>query len=252
MRYKWLVVLGVMAVLGFAVATLPASLVAGRVEKYGVSASSWTGSIWSGAARDLSVRGKVLGSARWSVSPWALLSARVAGHGTLSPDGGNAAANFSVSPSGQAELSNLNVDIPLASLAAFPGLVPQGWTGRVQGRFDALTLAKGWPVSARGTIDIVDIVAPPPRGGAMGGYRIAFPDPSPPGDADGALHALVTEIDGPLAVLGHLRLASDRSYELQGYVSRKGTASTALDRAIEMLGPPDSSGRREFGLSGTY
>jgi len=242
----------VLAVLGFAVATLPASIVAGRVEKYGVHASSWTGSIWSGAASDLSLRGRPLGSARWSVSPRSLLSARLSGHGTLAQDGGQAAADFSLATGSRAELRNVILDLPFDTLAAFPGVVPKGWSGRVQGRIDTLTLQKGWPVAARGMIDIVDVAAPPPRGGAVGGYRIEFPDPSAASGSGDALQGLVTDVDGPLTVLGHLRLASDRSYELQGYVSRKGTASTALDRAIEMLGPPDASGRRPFGLSGTF
>jgi general secretion pathway protein N len=250
-RTKWIVVLGVIAVLGFAIATLPASMLAGRVEKHGVSASSWNGSIWSGSARDLAFRGRSLGTARWSISPWSLLSARLTGHGALSQDDGNVEADFSLSFAGRADLANVNIDLPLDS-PAFQRLAPRGWTGRVQGHFDTLGLKDGWPVAALGTVDIVDIVAPPPRGGAMGGYRLSFPDPSAPTDTGEDLEAALTDLDGPLSVNGHLRLANDRSYELEGHVSRKGTASTALDRAIEMLGPPDASGRRPFGLSGTF
>jgi len=249
-RYKWIVVLGALAVVGFAVATLPASIVAGRVAKHGVSASSWTGSVWSGTARELTFRGQPLGTAQWSISPWSLLSARLAGHGSLAQPDGNAGADFSMSFSGRADFSNVSLDLPLDSLA-FKSLAPKGWTGRVQGRFEKLALQNGWPVAAQGTLDIVDIAAPPSRGGELGGYRLTFPDSSAPTDSNGDVGAEMTDIDGPLRVTGHLRLGGDRSYELQGYVARKGTASTAVDRAIELLGPPDALGRREFGLSGT-
>src|SRR5512137_2352946 len=82
-----LIALGIVALLVFALATLPASLLAGRLQRNGVTAASFAGSIWSGAATGLAWRGAVLGDLRWRVAPLELFRGRIGAHVTLSrPD----------------------------------------------------------------------------------------------------------------------------------------------------------------------
>ena len=49
-KLVWLIALGLVAVLLFAVATLPAGLLAGPLRRAGLEAPAYSGSVWSGRA----------------------------------------------------------------------------------------------------------------------------------------------------------------------------------------------------------
>ena len=87
-RTGWLVALGVVALLAFALVTLPAAALSTFAGRAGISASAYGGSIWSGMAEGLAWRGAQLGDLRWRLAPLDLLRGRLTGHATLSrPDG---------------------------------------------------------------------------------------------------------------------------------------------------------------------
>jgi hypothetical protein len=151
---------------------------------------------------------------------------------------------------GRTELTNVSVDVPVAWLNTVTKAKFRGWNGRVSARFESLVLEDGWPVAARGTLALKDLAAPASRGGRIGSYELVFPGVTPPA-ADG-LQARLTDTDGPLSVLGELSLGRDRSFDLQGSVAKRGTERTPFDQAIQLLGSPDESGRRPFGVSGTF
>jgi len=246
-RYKGLIALGVIAVLAFAAATLPASVLAKVAARHGVQAARWTGTVWAGAADDVVGNGASLGAVRWTLSPWSLLTGRLGGHAELAPPDGSVNGDFALRPGGRAELANVNVDVPLAWINAVSKTKFRGWNGRVSARLASLVLANGWPVAAQGSVAIDELSAPPSRGGRVGSYELVFPAAT----TDDGLHARLSDTDGPLAVSGELVLAAGRSFDLQGFVAKRGSERTPFDSAIEMLGSPDQSGRRPFGLSGT-
>jgi hypothetical protein len=247
MRHKGLLALGVGAVLAFAIATLPASVLGPRMERYGVSASSWAGSIWNGSASGLTVKGAPLGEMSWSISPWSLLRGSASGHAQLQPVGGAARADFVLHLGGRTDLSAVQADLPLSWLSAIAGPRYRGWQGRVGADFESLALQSGWPIAAQGMLRLQNLAAPPPSGGDVGSYQLVFDAPAPATMLQGRL----SDTGGPLAVTGDLALGSNRSFELQGLVARRGER-TPFDSAIQMLGPPDASGRRPFGVSGTF
>ena len=248
MRYKGLIALGVAAVLGFAAATLPASVLGKLAERHGVRAASWTGTVWSGAADGVVGNGAFLGAVRWTLSPWSLLGGRLAGHAELAPPDGTANGDFALRTGGRAELANVNADVPLAWLNTLTKTKFRGWDGRVSAKLASLVLADGWPVAAQGSVAIDDLSAPPSRGGRIGSYELVFPATAA---SDNGLRGQLTDIDGPLAVSGELVLAAGRSFDLQGFVAKRSGERTPFDNAIALLGSPDASGRRPFGLSGT-
>jgi len=49
-----------------------------------------------------------------------------------------------------------------------------------------------------------------------------------------------------------LTLSPGRSFDLQGTVAPRDGAPPDLVRSLEFLGPADSDGRRQFGVSGTF
>jgi hypothetical protein len=249
MRYKGLVALGVVAVLGFAVATLPASLLGSVVERHGAQAASWRGTVWNGSADSLTLNGIALGSARWAISPWSLATGRLRGRAEMQPPDGSATSDFAVGFGGRAELTNVSANVPVAWLNAVTKAKFGGWDGRVSARFESLVFENGWPVAARGTVALEDLAAPASRGGRIGSYQLVFAGAEP--QPDDGLQGRLTDIDGPLSVLGELSLGRDRSFDLQGSVAKRGTERTPFDQAIPLLGSPDESGRRPFGVSGT-
>ncbi len=251
-RNSWtLIALGVVALLVFAAVTLPANLLAGRLQRSGVTAAAFTGSIWSGAATGLAWRGAALGDLRWSVAPLELFRGRIGGSLTLTRPDGRIESDVSATLAGHLYLSGTRVDLPVEALGVLPVGLPKGWRGQLHADLEELELAKGWPAVVRGTIDMDGLVAPPPRNASIGSYHAVLPDPKSQTEPGAGISARVTDKDGPFAVDGRLTLSPDRSFLLEGTLAPRGDTPPALRRSLELLGPADSAGRRQFGVSGT-
>jgi hypothetical protein len=247
-RKTTLIALGVGAVAIFVLATLPAGIVTGPLERLGVGTTAVGGTVWSGQAQGLSVDGTVIGDLRWSLRPLDLLRGRLAGHAQLARLDGAAETDFERSWSGRLRLESTRADLPLEALAPFRLGIPSNWRGRVSAEFAELLIEGGWPVSARGTLDLRQLVAPPPRAAALGSFRLDFP-----GEAAAAetLRAGITQTEGPLTVDGELSLGKDRSFLIEGSVAPRGPPAPDLANALAMLGPPDANNRRPFSIAGT-
>ena len=180
-RSSWsLIALGIVALLVFVVATLPASLLGGRLERNGVTAMAFTGSIWSGAAVGLAWRGALLGDLRWRVAPLEMFRGRLGAHVTLTRPDGRIESDVAATLAGNLHLAGTRVDLPVEALGVLPVGLPKGWRGQLHADFAELELAKGWPAVVRGTIDMDGLVAPPPRNASIGSYHAVLPDPNSP------------------------------------------------------------------------
>jgi general secretion pathway protein N len=252
-RYGWLIALGIGALLASALATLPAGIAAGRLEKLGVQAAAFSGSIWRGNATGLAWRGVPVGNLEWHLTPAALLRGRVAGNARLVRVDGTLDSGFSVSFAGDARLAGTTFAFPIATLSALPIGVPKGWQGRVSGMFEEIVIAGGWPTSLRGTLDMDGLVAPPPRNAIVGSFHVVLPHPKPQGEGTLPDHltAQVTDKEGPFSVEAQLSVGKDRSFLLEGMVAPRGGVPENMRRSLELLGPADAAGRRPFSVSGT-
>jgi general secretion pathway protein N len=245
-----LIAVGLAALTCFAIATLPASLAARTFKRFGLEATEYSGTIWSGAATGVAWRGAAIGELGWKLRPLALLRARVAAEVSLVRPDGSANTAVAASPGGALEFTDLRIDLPLEFLAALPMGLPQGWRGRAQGTIDELRLVAGWPVRAQGTINLIGLVVPRLSPTAIGSFEIRVPDPRATATAT-AVTARVTDKDALLSIDAVLTLASGRSFSLDGTVAPRGTAPPGLLQALEYLGPADAAGRRPIGASGT-
>ena len=251
-RFRWLVAVGLAALACFTVATLPASLVAGFVRNSGLSATEYSGSLWSGVARDVSLRGATLGELRWRARPLALLRGRVAADVTLARPDGSVSASVAAGFGEEVALSDLRLDVPLEFIAQIAPGMARDWHGRARGTFAGIRLVAGWPVEARGEMDLLALAMPALRGAAIGSYHLVVPDPQTASDGSSSVTARVADKDGPLAVDALLTLAPGRSFRFEGTVAPRADAPPDLARSLEILGPADAAGRREFGMSGTF
>jgi hypothetical protein len=258
-RYGWLIALGLLALLGFVLVTLPASVASGQLARIGVQTASLDGSLWNGTASGVAWRGALLGNAEWTITPAALLRGRVAGKLQLLRQDGNLATHFSTSWSGKdVQLTGATLALPIEMLSTLPLGMPKGWQGRVSGRFDEIRVTAGWPAALRGYLDLDGLVAPPPRNAEVGSYHAVFPHPRPQGSAvtgaaldPGALTAQVADKGGPFAVEAQLTVGRDRSFLLEGMLAPRGPVPPAMERSLQLLGPADASGRRPFSVGGT-
>lgn len=242
-----LISLGLLGVAVFVIATLPASLVVSRFERFGLQADAVGGTIWSGRAQGLTARGALIGDAQWSLRPLALLRGALAGHAQLVQGDGHVEADFVRSWSGRLDLAHARADFPLGGLAALRLPVGRDWHGRVVADLPRVVVENNWPVSAAGTVQLRELVAPPPRNAALGSFRMAFEQAA----TSSGLRALVTQTEGPLQLDGTLELGANRSFLLDGRLAPRGVPSRELAALLQALGPPEADGRRPFSVSGT-
>jgi general secretion pathway protein N len=256
-RTGWLVALGLLALLAFALVTLPSTVLSGPLGRAGVSASGFGGSVWSGSARGLAWRDAPLGDLTWTLAPLRLLGGRLAGHARLTRTDGSLDTDFDVALTGRdLRFQQAKVDLPIEALNALPLGMPKGWRGRASGAFDEVALQDGRPVALRGALDLDGLVAPPPRSAPLGSFHAVFPHPRPqpslsiPRDP-GNLTAQVADKDGPFSVDAQLTVSPARAFSLEGTLATRGAVSPLLQQSLQMLGPADASGRRQFSVGGT-
>jgi general secretion pathway protein N len=257
-RGGWLIGLGILALLAFALATLPATVLSRPLAKAGLTAIGYGGSVWSGTARGLAWKGAALGDLAWSLRPVRLLSGRLAGHARLARPDGSVDTDFDVAlGADELRLGGLEFGLPLEALNALPLGVPKGWRGRASGTFEEARLVDGRPVALRGSLDLDGLVAPPPRNAPLGGFRAVFPHPQPQPSLSvaqdpGNLTAQVTDkTDGPFAVDAQLTVNAARMFSLEGTVAPRGAVPQAMQQSLQLLGPADAAGRRQFSVGGT-
>jgi hypothetical protein len=255
-RTTWLVALGVLALLAFALVTLPAGVLSTFAARAGFSAGAFGGSIWSGRAESLAWRGAPLGNLQWRLAPLDLLRGRVSGHATLSRPDGSLDTDFSASLTGDdVRLRNANFALPIEALEALPLGLPKGWRGRASGAFADLRVRNRLPV-VEGSLTLDGLVAPPPRSAPVGSFQAVFPHPQPqpslsiPKDPANVT-ARVTDKGGPFSVDAQLTVSPARNFALEGTLAPRGNVPPAMQKSLQLLGPADAAGRRQFSVGGT-
>jgi hypothetical protein len=256
-RTVLLVALGVLALLAFALVTLPAGVVAGPLRKAGIEAAAFEGSIWSGRVTALAWRGATIGDAQWTLTPVKLLGGRLAGHANIIRLDGAIATDFDVAFSGhEILLRGITFDLPLAALNALPLGLPKGWQGQAKGQFAAIDVRQDWPALLQGTLDLDGLIAPPPRSAPVGSFHAVFPAPQSKPSLSVAqdpanVTAQVTDKNGPFAVDAQLTLNRARNFAFEGTLAPRGPVPPAMERSLQLLGPADANGRRQFSIGGT-
>ncbi len=246
MKPRWLVVLAIAAYIVFAIVTLPASVLFGQFRDAGVTAAGVEGTVWKGHAELLQVQGVNVGRVEWDLHALALLALKIRADINVSRPDGFLRSQVEWA-SGAVRFSDLTGSVPLSALSA---IAPQGWSGTVNLRFAELALDDGWPIEANGTAEILNIESVTRRSPLSGSYKITLPAPNTQ-PAEGVLIGAINDLDGPLQIAGTIELKRDRSYLIKGLVAARPDAPRNLAQQLQILGPPDAQGRRQFSLEGT-
>jgi Type II secretion system (T2SS), protein N len=245
-----MIVIGVVAVIGFVLVVLPASLVA-RFLPPQIHAEDFSGTLWHGSAARLAVNSREAGACEWRLHPLALLA--------LSVDADVHWVKISAVIDAALHLDrhgfraqNIRGSVPIESLRDL-GIAP-GWQGnaileltRVAGDFSKLT-------AVAGTVDINGLHSSAIAAGSdLGNYQLRLqPDAMSP---DGAITATIVDQGGPLELQAEVRYAPDtHTGLLSGTLKERPEASASLRDQLQNLTQMrarDAAGRIPFELEFT-
>ena len=256
-RTGWLVAIGAVALLLSILATLPAGVLASPLRKAGIEAAGFGGSVWSGRATGLALGGTALGDLDWTLAPAGLLRGRASGHVRLVRADGGLETDYDVALLGRdVHLTGTRLNLPVELLSRLPLGLPAGWRGRASGQLDEIRLEQAWPTLLRGTLDLDGLVTPPPRNAPLGSFHVVFPHPAPqaslsvPTDPTN-LTAQVDDKEGPYDVAAQFTLSRGRAFALEGALAARGQVPESMRQSLELLGPADAAGRRQFSIGGS-
>jgi general secretion pathway protein N len=244
-RTLWLVVIGLVAFLGFIIARLPASWIAPG-SKAAVSCADIDGTVWSGTCTGLTAYHQTYGDLSWEVHPLRLLAGKLSASVVLVRGTGSARGLVDAGFRRNVTARNVLADLPLD-----PTLLPQ-MPGDLHGSVHAdlpLLVLHGEQVQAlQGRIEVHDLIQGAGAAAqALGSYSLEFP----PG-ANGPPVGHLRDLGGPLSVDGSLRLTPEPGVSVEGLVAARPTAAAELQQEIQFLGSPDAQGRRLFSFAATF
>jgi hypothetical protein len=249
MKKLWpMLALGLGMYVLFAIATLPASLLTEPLAGRGVNMLGVQGTVWNGSAQAVQVANFSLGAVSWNVRLLKLFMAQAGADVVITrPDGSINCGVFFELASGQINLNELKASLPINALP--PSITQGGWKGTLQVNFNELVIDNGWPASAEGSLQALNLVGPTNKPSNFGSFKVSFPAGRPVADA---LAGDIVSIEGPLRVKATLQLkAATRSYLISGTIGTEANTPADITRTLQYLGAPDTEGNRPFSLEGT-
>ncbi len=196
------------------------------------------GTVWRGSCTHLQTPSLTLADVTWTLHPAALL------HATLLAD--VSSADPRLSGQGQVELEHggtvtaraLQVRLPLRG-----GLsqIPPGFDGTIEADVASVRLNSGMLDELVGTVRALQLRSD--LFGELGSFELRFPE-------DGSMLGQLRDLSGPLALQGQVQLTRQNAYTASGTLQSRPSASQQLTQAMQLIGPPDSEGRRTFSLAG--
>jgi general secretion pathway protein N len=248
MKKLWpLLALGIGAFLLLALFTLPAKAVLSFFQPQGVTIGGVSGTLWNGRAQAVRSGALHVGSVEWKLDILRLFTGKLGADVKVTRTDGFAQGSIAAAPGGRITLRGFNASLPVSALP--PNVVRGGWTGTLNLKLSQLALEDSWPVAATGTVEVTDLVGPANRPAALGNYKVVFPAEGG-GTAD-ALTGTLTDSGGPLAVNGTVQLNKNQSYLVSGLIATRPGAPSDMTRTLEILGEPDTEGRRQFAIEGS-
>jgi len=235
---------GALVFVGVGIATLPASLLVGRLPPE-LTVEGVSGTVWNGGADAIRLRGTPLGAFSWSAEPAALLTGEFSFRIEVTRPDGYVRGRIAATIGGALTGTDLDMQLPLTTL--HPGS-QEDWRGGLHGTVQSVRLERGWPVLLVGAFQMTGLT-PPSSDLPIGDYALEFDGRA---DTPTQIVGRVRDLAAPLVVRAQLVIRRDRSYTLEGEVTPRPDAPPDVSRAVAFLGNPDAAGRRTFQITGTF
>lgn len=222
---------------------LPARVVYRWVAPTHVSISGISGTVWNGAAKELSVDGFYLHSVEWHAKPWRLLTGKLSYGVTASPVSGFVDSDISIRAGGAVALSSLQAAVPLGVVSDVVNI--SGLQGNATLQFERIEFADGLPVAADGVLQVTDLGVPFLGTASLGGYSAEF------FTQNSGIAASIEDNDAIVEFAGSLQVNSDRSFEFLGHVVTTPDTPASMTQLLQRSAPADDRGRHELRYGGT-
>jgi hypothetical protein len=208
--------------------------------------SGISGTMWRGSCGELAFGPRRVSEVRWLLHPASLLRARVALDLSCADPAATGQAYLEWSPGGELLVEHLAATLGAPLLT---GLLPGGWSASMQLAIGRARARAGHLVAIEGTAQLQQLRAPRI---AFGSYELAFaPAAGAELPAGAPMQGTLRDLEGPLSLRGIMRLTPEGRYELSAKLAAHEDASPALQQLLELLGPPDAQGARDFSFAGT-
>lgn len=207
-----------------------------------VLVSGIAGTVWSGAAREVTVNGFYMHDLQWAFRPLDLLTGKL-GYAIESRfSTGSVAGNIALGISGNIKASDLTATLPLDALRSVPALT--GARGTLSARIDRLQTSGGLPVVADGNIEVAGLLLPLVHREPIGGFKAEF------FTQDSGIVASIEDTAAVINLAGSLQLANDGAYEFLAQISPMDSTPPQLREQLRFLGSANDRGQHELRLEG--
>jgi len=237
-----LIIAGFLTLLAGLIIMFPARVAYNWFVPPGIVLSGISGSIWSGAARRMTMDNFYVSNLTWRARPHRLLLGQMAYAIQGRPAAGLIKSDLAVGFGGNIYLNDLSGSIPVQLLEQVSGI--RGLHGNASVNFEQLTFSGGMLVSAIGTLEVSELTLPLVATTPIGGYRAEFFT-----QADGIV-ASVEDTDGVVDLAGSLKLTRDRNYRFLGQLAAKPETPAQVRQQMTFLGTPNERGQYELRLEG--
>ncbi len=241
-RVMGYVLLGLLAYVGFVVATFPAERALVLLKQQApaqtksLRATGISGSVWSGQAGVLEFQGQRVDKLHWQLKPWTLVTGALALDLQLTGKEMNGNAGLSLSPDGSVLFSAVDLRLPADRVSSLLNL-PVDLGGRFSLQLDEAQLQGDKLQSISGELDWQRAAVIKPLAQSLGEYHATL------STDDKGIQAVVKDKGGPLQLAGQATLNPDGRYRFDGTVLVRDTQQTMLVQGVRALGRPASDGR---------
>ena len=217
---------------------LPASVVISKLSlPPGVSLYGISGTVWSGKAERLSVRGVQAGSVKWELSPWSLLLLKPAASISILNGRQFFLSRVSVSSSGKMELHDTRFNIALSTLQPLIYGMPFAYEGQAAGFFADIYFYRDHFIGINGKLTLTGLKLVSPQQQHLGDYVAAFQQ-----EKAGATSIRITSTQAELDIDAQVMLEKNGLAKVIAQMT-VAKAGNHIDKMIAMLGKKDSRGR---------
>jgi general secretion pathway protein N len=242
MSLRTALLLALMVFLATLLVRLPARLVAPLLPA-SISCDAPQGTLWRGTCGQLRSGALSLTGVHWVLYPLAFARLRVSADILCDDARAPIQAHVELS-AGEWNASNVSAQLPLQHGL---GLIPSGWSGTLQLMLARARLEHGHLVAITGDVRLLQLQSASLEA-ALGSYEVRFPAAE---DSSGPIVGQLHDLEGPFAVDGQVQL-SGADYRLSGTIAAHEGAARSLSQLLQLLGPADAAGRRQFALAGSY
>lgn len=240
---RGLILTGVATFVLGVVVLFPARVVYRWVAPAEVLASGISGTVWSGAAREVSVDGVYLRNLSWVAKPWHIVTGKLTFGVSASPTMGFLESNVSVGLGRAVTFTSLSGSVPLQFITE--SAINYDVRGDASLKFERIELLDGLPVAADGELQVANLSLSAFGPDSLGGYKADF------FTQNNGVAASIEDTDGVVDLAGSLQINPDRSFQFLGQAVAKAETPATLRKLLSAASPANERGQHELRLEGT-